>query len=476
MKRIVILLSVFMLSVWAVAQESAYKKLMAEVEKQTPHAALYHLRMFQGDHPTYAPVYLEMALRERELARPLHPIRDYQELALHLYSFQLYLGNYIHYSGSKNPSLPLHLDSARLWRADVEMLYSRYVAVEERYNRCRAAYTAFLTRYPGEKNAHLLLQPEDMRLVEQLVYQADSLHDEVEQYRALCRTYGRNLTVPSVRYMPIRLYRIDGLTAPEWLSDTLHFWDYATWARRFAEEHHTVYADYRRHLNGALLSEQVSDTLLYTIDRLDNGSFLRDYLFLIQCQHAWPSLPDTGAIVAPEAMECVWAEHELLTQASAAGERAKASVSEEAWQKYGLELRTHGARTPEELSELADRRLRRLQQAYLHSCRTVYAALAPEWVDYTSYTHPLSGETTMLSDLLIPEALLAEAGEVVAVIPVDGSYLVATRHGLIHSRAPERLLPVELPSVRAAIKLSSSRIALIGEENIIFVNENGQVL
>ncbi len=105
------------------AQESAYRKVLNEVQAETPYAALYHLQRFQKKQPTYAPVYLEMATREEKLTEGLHPIIDYSELDHRLYNVALYLGNYRHYSGKSDADIERRINEARAWHAQTDSVY-----------------------------------------------------------------------------------------------------------------------------------------------------------------------------------------------------------------------------------------------------------------------------------------------------------------------------------------------------------------
>ncbi len=229
---VAVLLMVFDLS----AQESAYRKVLAEIETMTPYAALYRLQQFQTLQPTFAPVYVEMGNRELQLAADLHPIRDYVELDRRLYNAALYLGNSMHYAPNTAGTIMPRVQEARTWRTQTDEVYRSFFALEERYTACRHLFTELVARYPGEKNAHLLLTDEDRILIQQLLLTSDSLQADFERYSQAVRAYGHLLREVHKLSVPIRLYRLDGLTPAEMMADTLLLWDYADWARSFLSE------------------------------------------------------------------------------------------------------------------------------------------------------------------------------------------------------------------------------------------------
>lgn len=458
------------------AQESAYRKILGEVQNETPYAALYHLQRFQKKQPTFAPVYLEMATREERLTEGLHPICDYDELNRRLYNVGLYLGNYRHYSGKSDADIDRRINAAREWRAETDSVYRTYFAVEERYNRCRMLFTEFLTRYPGEKNAHLLLSDEDLQLTETLLREADSLTLDKNRFAEAVRAYGRGLSEPVWQSLPVVLYRLDGLTAGDMLSDTIRLWDYAAWVHRFLDEQQSVYATYLNDIDHALRTSVVTDTLLNRIDRIDPSSFIGSYLRIVSAEQACCHAEATDSIGSAEWMQQLYTCYRERTMASRMLDSCRAQLTPADWRKYHRQLIAVGDTVPELLLHHAEQRVATIDRVYTERCGQLYAFLAPNLRLHAVYTNDLSGETVTLDDLHLSEDVLAGAGTVVELIPVDRDFLVVAESGVIHTAEPDRLHTYPLMPIYAAQKLSSNRIALISNRMTVFIDSHAQLI
>lgn len=458
------------------AQESAYRKMMNEVQNETPYAALYHLQRFQTKQPTYAPVYLEMANREEKLTEGLHPIIDYSELYYRLYNIALYLGNYRHYSGKSDADIDRRLGEARAWRAQTDSVYHAYFAVEERYNHCRILFTEFMTRYPGEKNAHLLLSDEDRQLTETLLREADSLTIEKSRFSEMMRAYGRGVNEPVWQSIPIVLYRLDGLTAVDMLTDTIRLWDYATWVHRFLDEQESVYTTYLNDIDRALRTSMVNDTLLNYIDRIDPLSFVGSYLRIVSAEQTCLHTAAADSVGSMAWMQQLYTDYRARCMAHRMLDSCRAQLTPTNWRKYHRQLAAQGDTVPELLLRHAEQRVAAIDRIYTERCGQLYAFMAPNLRLHAVYTNDLSGETVTLGDLHLSDEVLAGAGTVVEMIPVDREFLVVAESGVIHTAEPDRLHTYPLMPIYAAMKLSSNRIALISNNMTVFVDSHARLI
>ena len=458
------------------AQESAYRKVLAEVQTQTPYAALYHLQRFQKKQPTYAPVYLEMATREEQLTEGLHPVVDYDELNRRLYNISLYLGNYRHYSGKSNATIDKRISDARAWHAQADSVYRAYFAVEERYNRCRLLFTEFMTRYPGEKNAHLLLSDEDQLLIETLLREADSLTIDRARYTKAVRTYDRGLSEPVWQSIPVVLYRLDGLTATDMLADTIRLWDYAAWGQRFLDEQHSVYTTYLNDIDHALRTSVVSDTLLNRVDRMDPSSFIGSYLRIVAAEQTCLHTDGTDSVGSMEWMQQLYIGYCERAIAHRMADSCRTQLNPINWRKYHRQLEAQGDTVPQLLLRHAEQRVATIDKVFNERCAQLYAYLAPNLRLHAVYTNDLSGETVTLDDLHLSDEVLAGAGTVVELIPVDRDFLVVAESGVIHTAEPNRLHTYPLMPIYAAQKLSSNRIALISNNMTVFIDRHAHLI
>lgn len=249
-------------SLWA---QRDYKHLMKHLPEMSDREALYNLLDYQSFHPRQANPYFQMANICYRLYPDEHPLRDYVELDKMLYWAWLYAGNCIHYlpndhfqkdwylaaspDGKVTPEvvtiyLRPRLDKLVDQRNRLEALYSAYSGLVHRYDTCRVLMTEFSQRYPGEKEAHLLLSSDDLRLLELLRSEADSLPAAILRLDRALEAYPVADYRPTFHFRPIDYFRMDGLTTSDFLQEDIYLWDYAAWVNRFLDVQQSFYRTY----------------------------------------------------------------------------------------------------------------------------------------------------------------------------------------------------------------------------------------
>lgn len=264
MKRIKchILCLMVLLAVPAAAQEK-YTDLLQRTQSLSPYEALYQLNEYQQTHPALANVYYQMGNITYMLIPAYNPLRDYHELSLLYYQTRLYYGNCMHFAAKATQKaqlysdipnhgnhLPLEtlkgylqprMDSVLLWAARTDTLHNRFYRMVDNYNTCRSMFTAFMEHNTREKNAHLMLDSAGRQ-------QLTDIHRHAEQLNTDIALFQQALTVAPIRgyephfvFIPIELYRLDGLTSTNFLQDTVPLWDYGAWTTRFMQAQDSVY-------------------------------------------------------------------------------------------------------------------------------------------------------------------------------------------------------------------------------------------
>lgn len=244
------------------AQEK-YTDLLQRTQSLSPYEALYQLNEYQQTNPAFANVYYRMGNITYSLIHTCNPLRDYHELSLLYYQTRLYYGNCMHFATKATqkaqlyPEIPNHgnhlptevlnsylqprLDSVLLWAARTDTLHDRFYRMVDNYNTCRSMFTVFMEHNTREKNAHLMLDSAGRQQLTDIHRHAEQLDTDIALFQhalAVAPIYGYN---PRFVFIPIELYRLDGLTSTNFLQDTVRLWDYGAWTTRFMQAQDSVY-------------------------------------------------------------------------------------------------------------------------------------------------------------------------------------------------------------------------------------------
>ena len=261
-KRILLIGLALSLAVGMTAQEK-YNVLLERIAPMTPYEAIYVLMDYQQDKPENASVYYQLGNRCYGLLDSRDALHDYRELSELLYRSRLFYGNCLHFA--KDQKLPgwqyaeiangekkidyaaleayirPRMDDVARRQTACDSIHRSLYRLVEQYNSCQAMYHRFLELYTREKTAHLELTATQRSELEQLARESAKLPGMIAAYEgalALGPISGYN---PTFRWMPIELYRLDGLTNTDFMQNDVALWDYSAWVSHFLQEQRETY-------------------------------------------------------------------------------------------------------------------------------------------------------------------------------------------------------------------------------------------
>ena len=299
---IYILCSLFLIPVHA---QEKYSVVLERSKQLSPYEAIYLLMDYQYWHPEYSNIYYQLGNLTYDLLPTRDPLHHYQELNTLLYQSRLFYGNCLHFAkdqklqgwqyaelanGQKRIEYEVLDQYVRPRLAEVkrqqtacDSIHRSFVRLSERYNRCQTLFSGFLTRYTREKTAHLMLQPEERKLLQTLKQVADSLETDISSFRSALALQPVKGYEPVFRKEEIILYRLDGLTHTDFLQNDIALWDYSGWVKRFMDEQRDIYerlytdmereqeqllSQIRRYEAGRPVSGNIDISLIGRCDRL----------------------------------------------------------------------------------------------------------------------------------------------------------------------------------------------------------------
>lgn len=305
MKKILIIGWTMLFSLCLAAQEK-YSVVLEKAAEMSPYEAIYYLMGYQQDKPENPNVYYQLGNRCYDLLPTCDPLHQYRELSELLYRSRLFYGNCLHfakeqklvaaqypeiasdekkltYAALENYLQP-RLKEIEKKQAACDSIHNSFYRLVERYNSCQQHFSQFLSLYTREKTAHLNLTNQQRAELEELAREAEQLKPLIDSYLqalSLEPVKGYN---PRFRWQPIELYRLDGLTATDFLQNDVALWDYTQWVERFLEEqkndYERLYTDVeneyerltlelKRYSVGARVSDRIDESVVGRCKRLE---------------------------------------------------------------------------------------------------------------------------------------------------------------------------------------------------------------
>ena len=238
------------------AQEK-YSVILERVQTLSPYEAIYLLMDYQQDFPYNANIYYQLGNLNYDLLSTRNPLHQYSELRELLYRTRLFYGNCLHFAkdqklpAAQYPSIPSdgkrleyeqlerfilpRMEEIQRQQTACDSIHNTFYRMVDCYNRCRQTFTFFLDRYTREKNAHLQLTPQDEELLNDLQKNADLLTGYIRAFENALTLQPIEDYHPHFAMQTIELYRLDGLTASNFLQNDISLWDYGTWVHHFLE-------------------------------------------------------------------------------------------------------------------------------------------------------------------------------------------------------------------------------------------------
>ena len=259
----------------ATAQEK-YSVVLNRTRTLSPYEAIYQLMDYQQLVPQQANIYYQLGNRTYELLPSRNALYHYREYSELLYHANLFYSNCLFFAKDKK-QLP-KWQYAEIANGDKKVEYSaleaylrprleevvrRKIACDsihnsfyrlvEQYNSCQKLFTSFLTLYTREKTAHLQLSSAQRAELEKLASKAALLEPLIQAYLHALDLEPLEGYNPQFRWVPIELYRLDGLTATDFLQNDVALWDYTRWVDHFLREqtdtYEKLYADVDKEYN-----------------------------------------------------------------------------------------------------------------------------------------------------------------------------------------------------------------------------------
>ena len=292
-----------------VAAQEKYSVVLERTKHLSPYEAIYQLMDYQQDVPQQPNVYYQLGNWSYSLLPSRNALYHYREYSELLYRTRLFYGNCLHFA--KDQKLPgwqyeeIAQGEKRIEYASLEAylrprleevarrkiacdsIHNSFYRLVEQYNRCRLSFSSFLTLYTREKTAHLHLTAEQQVELESLAKESSLLAPLIESYRSALALEPLEGYDPQFSWLPIELYRLDGLTETDFLQNEIALWDYAGWVNRFLQaQTHTyeqLYTDVENEYNrltlvanayrvGRPISDRVDETLMGRCRRLEYAS------------------------------------------------------------------------------------------------------------------------------------------------------------------------------------------------------------
>ena len=492
--------------------QEKFNEQLSAVSQMTPYQAIYHLEQYQKKYPWFAGVYYHLGMASEKQIPNIHPILDYNLIQRMLYNARVYYGNCRHYAQDaslKNDDfagLPMkgkrveYEDVARFTTKKlkqvkntqtlVDELYDSYYRMVKRYGDCRQMFTQFCEIYPGEKQAHLRLQPQDVNLLNNLAEQFDSLKIDITTFESALANYPIDNYTPTFSFSDIQLYRLDGLTQTNFMEPHITLWNYGDFAEQFLLKQEKEYGDYyqaiqrdflqiehaaRNATNGEFHPIKTNKILTNYINKMDYESFMVPLASIQQmcadmiCCHAQGLFAGADTVDTESiefALNTLFYKYQRMDTCQTVFSLLQERLSCSELDKYKTILGKDT--TIQAVLSLANDRMNLADTVYGAISQHFYAMIKETLTAFEQYTDPLTEQVIYAHQLPQREA------DIVAVLPMANDYLVVYADGylatvntqleLIHHTEYAQYAPIQ-----AAYKIPGNVIALVSPSRINYI-------
>ena len=449
--------------------QEKFSEQLSAVSEMTPYQAIYHLEQYQKKFPWFAGVYYHLGMANEKQIPAIHPILDYDLIRRMLYNARVCYGNCKHYAQDaslKNEDfagLPTkrkrveYEDVARFANKKlqqvkntqmlVDHLYNSYYCMVKRYADCRQMFTQFCETYPGEKQAHLRLQAQDIDLLNRLAQQFDSLKIDITTFESALANYPIDNYTPTFSYSDVQLYRLDGLTQTNFMEPHITLWNYGDFAKQFLQQQEHEYGDYyqaiqhefmqidqaaRKASMGEYQAKKTNKILTNYINKMDYESFMVPLTSIQQMcaemiqSHAQGVFAgcDTVDVESIEfALNTLFYKYQRMDTCQTVFSLLQERLSYSELDKYKSILGKDT--TIQAVLSLANDRMNLADTVYGAISQHFYAMIKETLTAFEQYTDPLTEQVIYAHQLPQREA------DIVTVLPMANDYIVVYADGYL---------------------------------------------
>ncbi|MGN0187017.1 MAG: hypothetical protein ACI392_04645 [Paludibacteraceae bacterium] len=273
--------------------------VLQQADALAPDMAMYYLRDMQQLFTDEPKIYAKLGDLSYQLSTAKDPLRDYQERKRLLYSARLYYGNCLHFATDKSQyaALPQRIQNIKQQEQETDSIYIRFNRLVNDYNECVVLFTRIMNQHTQEKMAHLLFAMQDSLLLDSLRTLSATIPQRIEAYQEV-----QNSRTAHFVWLPIDLYRLDGLTYSNFLETDIALWDYHNWIQQFITTHRDIYEQ----LYHDMQTDNISNRLLNQLQQIDYESAIYDWFIVRQqaqtMQRAWQNIAAMDSIDSNETL------------------------------------------------------------------------------------------------------------------------------------------------------------------------------
>ena len=234
-----------------------YKTIYQSVINEPNEKSYPMLVEYQRQDPFHANCYYQMALIADKWAREYDPFMDYDNIMFFTYNTNLYLGLALKYMDEKEANrmegyyqgikgtlkkgeistedikLDIHkrITAIKIYEKKVIKLVSDFDSCVRNYNRC---IVTFMDINKNDNKITDIYLTADQKLINNAKFLASSFDATLfyfDAYRKLLDTFPVKNYNQNYKLRSIETYRLEGLTASNFLENDIRLWDYGIWVK-----------------------------------------------------------------------------------------------------------------------------------------------------------------------------------------------------------------------------------------------------
>ncbi len=272
-KKYIVLLFLFS-SISLIGQTLKYKDIYKFVQDGDYPVAYNLLFEYQKNNPEFANTYFQLGLISYYNILEADPLLEYDRIKYFHYNVRLFWGLAKKFITEDNGEVPrnrkyyqnvpelakikrltapdvLDFINNRLRKCDEIVaeegkIHDIFYKMVSDYTQSVEYYRGIVARYNKLKDLYLAPEQEIFPQLDTLRMLFDSSLYMYQQYKAAIASFPIKKYNQLLRFQDIRLYRLDGITNTDFLSDTILFWNYGVWIKQVKNVINTDIKDLRK--------------------------------------------------------------------------------------------------------------------------------------------------------------------------------------------------------------------------------------
>ena len=302
-------------------QRFSYDEIIESMGSLTHEQAYSRLFEYRGQNPQMAGTYLQLGYVSEQIIKELDPFREIEMVNYNIDNAVIYYDLFIHFltnnevRRNKKHYANIPLESAgfeltndgaiafaqsrvtfcKNLKEALKESFNALKSSKDHYNNCVQIFNAINNEYESFNDALLKTDEKLLAKLSELDAEFKATQEAFDEYKELLQKFPIGQYNQQYKVIPIRTFRLDGITNSDFLQNMFQLWDYGKWVADYKAVYGNEILNLREEIAGiqwlfdtnlrTLSKSSFSDELalksfdemfLFKLGRFDSNSLIRE--------------------------------------------------------------------------------------------------------------------------------------------------------------------------------------------------------